>query len=57
MSPPQGYHKPPGTGHKGMGTQDCPDEEYKTIVLKMLRGIQKNTDKLYNNIRETIPKK
>lgn len=51
-----GSHKPPGIGRKEMGTQELPDKEYKTIALKMLREIQKNTDKLYNNIKETIQK-
>ena len=46
MSPPKEYSKPPVTGPKEMEIQELPDKEFKIIVLKMLRELEKNTNNL-----------
>ena len=43
MTPPKEYSKPPVTGPKEMEIQELPDKEFKTIILKMLRELQKIT--------------
>lgn len=44
LTPSDEYSKPPVTDLSGMEMRELPDEEFKTIVLKMLGGLQKNTD-------------
>lgn len=43
MTPPKEYSKPPVTDPKEMEIQELPDKEFKTIILKMLRELQKIT--------------
>lgn len=48
------YSKPTVTGPREMKIQELSDEEFKIIVLKMLRELKENTDKKFNDIRKTI---
>lgn len=37
-----------------MEIQELPNKEFKTIILQMLRELQKNMGKQFNDIRKTI---
>lgn len=47
------YSKLLVTGPKEAEMQKLPDKEFKRNVSKMLRELQENTDKIFNNIKET----
>lgn len=50
--PHQGAQRLPVTHPKG-GVQKVPDEEFKVIVLKMLRELQESRDRQFNKIMNT----
>ena len=52
MTLPQEYNKPPVTGLREMEIEEFPDKFLKIIVLKMLRELQEDIDKQFNNIRK-----
>ena len=52
MTLPKEYIKPPVTGPKEMKIQEAPNKEFKIIVLNMLRELEENTEKQFNDIRK-----
>lgn len=54
MAPTKEYSKTPETGTKEMEIKEFPNKEINMIAQKMLRELKENTDKQFNNIRNTI---
>lgn len=57
MAPPKEHIKLPVTNPREMEIHEFPDNELKTIVLKMLRELRENTYKQFDKIRKPMQDK
>ena len=51
---PKEYSKPPTTAPREIELKEVFNKEFRIIILQMLRKLQENTDKQFNDVRETV---